>query len=239
MYAALYSENTKFFSYGWCVLGVVGAIIIPLLYLLTIDTAKLGEEQEILSLCLQALYLGQPGIIVASAGYFGQEYSHAALRTTLLTQPSRLKILCAKFLNMTILIVLTGIVSSVLSFILLMFQHDLEWTGSFMMRFLGSISLGILSGIQIAWITSALSIITKSLIAPIAIMLPLMLGLSQMLYATSSLAKFLPTLATMNLFLIPKVNIYLDQWSGLAVQFFWVVLLLTIAARLFLYRSVR
>ncbi|AZK46081.1 ABC transporter permease [Paenibacillus lentus] len=239
MYATLCSEKTKFFSFGWCILGVVGAIIVPLLFLLTSDTPKIGREQEILSLCLQALYLGQPGIIVASAGYFGQEYSHAALRTTLLTQPSRLKLLCAKFVNMSIIILVTGIVSSVIGLIVLMFQQDIEWTGSFMIRLLGSISLGILSWIQLAWITSALSIMAKSLIAPVAIMLPLVLGLSHMLFATSQLAKFLPTLATMNLFSLPAVNIYLDKWSGLAVQFSWVVLLLTISAWLFSYRNVR
>lgn len=76
----------------------------------------------------------------------------------------------------------------------------MEWTGTLIIRLLGSISLPILSWIQLAWITSALSIITKSLIAPIAIMLPLILGLSQMLFAISQLAKFLPTLATLNLF---------------------------------------
>ncbi|WP_019637689.1 ABC transporter permease [Paenibacillus fonticola] len=239
MYAALCSEKTKFFSYGWCVLGAVGAIIVPLLYLLTSDTPKVGQEQEILSLCLQALYLGHPAIIVASAGYFGQEYSHAALRTTLLTQPSRLKLLCSKFINMTIIVVFTGIVSSVLGLIVLYFQHDMEWTGTFIVRVFGSISLVLLSWIQLAWITSALSIITKSLIAPVAIMLPLALGLSHMLFSFFQLAKFLPTLATMNLFSISAINIYLDKWSGLAVQFSWVVLLLMISAWLFSYRNVR
>ncbi|MFD2698922.1 ABC transporter permease [Paenibacillus shunpengii] len=239
MYAALRSENTKFFSYGWCVLGVIGAIIVPLLYLLTSDTPKLGGEEEILSLCLQALYLGHPGIIVASGGYVGQEYSNSALRTTLLTQPSRLKLLCAKICNMFIIVVFTGLASSVLCFIVLFVQHDLEWTGSFMVRLLGSISLSILSWIQLAWITSALSILTKSLIVPIAIMLPLFLGLSHMLFTISLLAKFLPTLATMNLFSIPAVSIYLDKWSGLMVQFSWVVLLVTISASMFSYRDVR
>lgn len=238
MYATLCSEKTKFFSFGWCILGVVGAIIVPLLFLLTFDTSKIGREQEILSLCLQALYLGQPGISVASAGYFGQEYSHAALRTTLLTQPSRLKLLCAKFVNMSIIILVTGVVSSVIGLIVLMFQQDIEWTGSFLIRLLGSISLGILSWIQLAWITSALSIMTKSFIAPVAIMLPLVLGLSHMLFSFFQLAKFLPTLATMNLFSLPAVNVYLDKWLGLAVQFSWVVLLLTISAWLFSYRNV-
>ncbi|MNI18851.1 ABC-2 family transporter protein [compost metagenome] len=239
MYAVLRSEKTKFFSFGWSILGVIGAIVLPLLYLLTFDTSKIGREQEILSLCLRALHLGQPGIIVASAGYFGQEYSHSALRTTLLTQPSRIKLLFAKFVNISIIVVFTGIVSSVLGLIVLMFQNDMAWTGSLMIRLLGSVSLGMLSWIQLAWITSALSIMTKSLIAPIAIMFPLILGLSQMLFMISQLAKFLPDLATMNLFSIPAVNVFLDKWSGLAVQFSWAVLLLTISAWLFSNRNVR
>lgn len=239
MYAVLRSEKIKFFTFGWCILGVIGAIIVPLLFLLTSDTPKIGREKEILSLCLQALYLGQLGIIVASAAYFGQEYSHSALRTTLLTQPSRIKLLCVKFVNITVITVFTGIVSSVLSLLVLFFQHDMEWTGTFMIRSLGSISLGILSWIQLAWITSALSIMTKSLIAPIAIMFPLILGLSQMLFSLSQWAKFLPTLATLNLFSIPAVNTLLDRWSGLSVQFSWVVLFLIISSWLFLYRNVR
>ncbi|MNN32800.1 ABC-2 family transporter protein [compost metagenome] len=239
MYAALRSEKTKFFSFGWCILGVIGAVMVPLLVLLTSDKPKIGGEKEILSLCLQVLYLGQIGIIVASAAYFGQEYSHSALRTTLLTQPSRLKLLCAKLVNITIIAVFTGIVSSVFCLIVVIFQNDMEWTGSLIIKFLESSSLGMLSWIQLAWITSALSIITKSLIAPIAIMFPLILGLSQMLFVISQLAKFLPDLATINLFSIPAINIYLDKWLGLVVQFSWVVLLLTISAWLFSYRNVR
>ncbi|WP_036695728.1 ABC transporter permease [Paenibacillus taiwanensis] len=239
MYAALRSEKTKFFSFNWCIIGVLGAIIVPLLFLLTSDTPKIGRESEILSFSLQALYLGQLGIIVASAGYFGQEYSHSALRTTLLTQPSRLKLLFAKFVNITLIAVCTGIVSSVLGLTVLFFQQDMEWTSSLMVQFFGSISLGLLSWIQLGLVTSALSIMTKSLIAPIAIMFPLILGLSQMLFSISQLAKFLPTLATMNLFSIPAVTSFLDKWSGLAVQFFWVVLLLIISAWLFAHRNVR
>lgn len=239
MYAVLRSEKTKFFSFGWCVLGIIGAMIVPLLFLLTSDTPKIGGEEEVLSFCMQALYLGQVGIIVASAGYFGQEYSHSTLRTTLLTQPARIKLLCTKFINITIIAIFTGIVSSVLSLLVLLYQHDIEWIGSIKLGLLGSVSLGILSWVQLAWITSTLSILTKSFITPIAIMLPLILGLSQMLFAISQLAKLLPTLATINLFTIPTVNIYLDKWSGLVVQFSWAVLLITISAWLFLYRNVR
>ncbi|WP_042141899.1 ABC transporter permease [Paucisalibacillus sp. EB02] len=238
MYAVLRSEKTKFFSYGWCVLGIMGGNFVPILYLLISDTPKVVGE-EILSLCLQALYLGQLGIVVASAGYFGQEYSHSSLRTTLLTQPERKKLLFTKFMNITIIVVITGIVSSVINLIVLSFQHDIEWTSALMLELLGSVALGMLSWIQLAWIASTLSIMTKSMVIPIAIMLPLIVGLGQMLFMISELAKFLPTLATMNLFYIPTVSIFLDKWLGLAVQFSWTVLLFTISAWLFLYRNVR
>ncbi|USB31825.1 ABC transporter permease [Paenibacillus sp. YPG26] len=239
MYAALGSERTKFFSYGWCVLGTIGAVILPLIYLITLDAPRSVDEQKIISLFMQALYLGHPGIIVASAAYFGQEYSHSSLRTTLLTQPSRLQLLGVKLANLWIHVLLMGIVCCVLALIFLMLQHNMEWTDSLMLRLLENASVAILSWIQLAWITSALSIMTKSLITPIAIMLPLVLGLSQMLLAISHLAKFLPTLATMNLFSIPSVNIYLDKWSGLTTQVSWAVVLLTISAWLFSCRSVR
>lgn len=238
MYAVLRSEKTKFFSYGWCVLGIMSANLVPNLFILIFDTPKIVGE-EILSLCLQALYLGQLGIVVASAAYFGQEYSHSSLRTTLLTQPDRVKLLFTKFLNITIIVVITGIVSSVLCLIVLSFQHDIEWTSALMLELLGSVSLGILSWIQLAWIASTLSIMTKSMITPVAIMLPFMVGLGEMLFMISKLAKYLPTLATMNLFYIPTVSIYLDKWLGLAVQLSWAVLLFTISAWVFLYRNVR
>lgn len=142
-------------------------------------------------------------------------------------------------MTITIIVVITGIFSSILSLIVLSFQHDIEWTSSLILELIGSVSLGILNWIQLAWIASTISIMTKSMITPIAIMLPLILGLSQMLFMLTQLVKFLPTLATMNLFTIPAVTIYLDKWSGLAVQFSWAVLLFTISAWLFLYRNVR
>ena len=239
MYAVLRSEKTKFFSFGWCMLGIIGANLVPVLFLLTSSTPIIGEEKGMLSLILQSLYLGQLGVIVASASYFGEEYSQTVLRTTLLTQPFRVKLLFTKFVNITVIIVLTGIVSSLLGLIVLFFQHDLEWTNTFGLRLLGSVSLAMLSWILLAWMISALSIITKSLITPIAIMLPLILGLSQMLLQVFQLAKYLPTLAVMNIYTGDSVGIYLDKWLGLGVQLLWTVVLIGIANWLFAWRGVR
>ncbi|MEI3613136.1 ABC transporter permease [Pseudogracilibacillus sp. SO30301A] len=239
MYAVLRSEKTKFFSFGWCMLGIIGANLVPVLFLLTSSTPITEGEEGMLSLILQSLYLGQLGVIVASASYFGQEYSQSVLRTTLLTQPYRVKLLFTKFVNITVIIVLTGIVSSLLGLIVLFLQHDLEWTNSFGLRLLESVSLATVSWILLAWITSALSIITKSLITPIAIMLPLILGLSQMLLQVFQLAKYLPTLAVMNIYTVASVGIYLDEWLGLGVQLLWAVVLVGIASWLFAWRGVR
>lgn len=239
MYAVLRSEKTKFFSFGWCMLGIIGANLVPVLFLLTSSTPITGEEKGMLSLILQSLYLGQLGVIVASASYFGEEYSQTVLRTTLLTQPFRAKLLFTKFVNITVIIVLTGIVSSLLGLIVLFLQHDLEWTNTFGLRLLGSVSLAMLSWILLAWMISALSIITKSLITPIAIMLPLVLGLSQMLLQVFQLAKYLPTLAVMNIYTGDSVGIYLDKWLGLGVQLLWTLVLIGIANWLFAWRGVR
>ncbi|HBU81001.1 MAG TPA: ABC transporter permease [Paenibacillus sp.] len=239
MYAALHSEQTKFFSFGWCILGIFGAVVVPLFYLLTLNVPKTGGEKEILSLCLQALYLGHPGVIVASAAYFGQEYSNSALRTTLLTQPSRLKIACVKFLNNALIIVITGIVAIVLCLLVLLIQHDMKWSSAYELIITERLPMSILSWIQIALITAALSVITKSLIVPLAIMLPLMLGLSHMFFTISQSAKFLPTLATMNFFSIPESTVFLEKWSGLGVQFIWALLLVISSTFIFSHRNVR
>ncbi|HLR70841.1 MAG TPA: ABC transporter permease [Pseudogracilibacillus sp.] len=239
MYAVLRSEKTKFFSFGWCIMGIIGANLVPVIFLLTSSTPIIGGEKGMLSLILQSHYLGQLGVVVGSASYFGQEYSPSVLRTTLLIQPYRVKLLFMKFVNITVIIVLTGIVSNLLGLTFLFLQHDLVWTNSFGLRLVESISPTMISWILIAWIASALSIITKSLITPIAIMLPLILGLSQMLLQVFQLAKYLPTLATMNFYTLAPVGIYLDKWLGLGVQLLWALVLVGIASWLFALRGVR
>lgn len=239
MYTVLRSEIMKFFSFGWCMLGIIGANLIPIIFLLTSSTPITGEKEGVLSLFLQSLYLGQLGVIVASASYFGQEYTQSVLRTTLLTQPYRIKLLFTKFVNITAIIVFAGIISSLLGLFVSFLQHDLEWTNSFGLRLLKSVSLAMLSWILLAWITSALSIITKSLITPIAIMLPLILGLSQVLLQVFQVAKYLPTLAAMNIYTVASAGIYLDEGLGLGVQLLWAMVLIGIANWLFAWRGVR
>lgn len=219
--------------------GYIRGVTVPLIYLLTLDTSTSVGEKEIFSLCLQALYLGHPGVIVASAAYFGQEYSNSALRTTLLTQPSRLKLIGVKFINNALITVIAGIAASIICSLVLFIQFDMEWSSAYGMMMAESLPLSILSWVQMALITSALSVITKSLIVPLAIMLPLMLGLSHMFFSISQSAKFLPTLAVMNLFSLPESTAFLEKWSGLGMQFAWAVLLIAISTYVFSYRNVR
>jgi hypothetical protein len=56
-----------------------------------------------------------------------------------------------------------------------------------------------ISWVQIVWISAGLSMLTKTLTIQIAIMLPLIFSISQLLYSFFWPAKFLPDLATMNL----------------------------------------
>ncbi|WP_460058243.1 hypothetical protein [Pseudolactococcus yaeyamensis] len=96
----------------------------------------------------------------------------------------------------------------------------------------------MLSWFLLTCLTVSLTIITKSQIIPIAIMFSLTLGLSQMLFAVTELAKYLPDLATMNLFFSNQIPTLLNAYQGLLVQLVWIVPCLGIALILMHCRDV-
>ena len=243
MRGTIRSEWTKFYSYPWCAIGIIGAILTaPVVMLVMGANSSIGAElsaQDVIAGCMRALILGQAGIVLAAAGFFGQEYEQSCLRTTFLAVPKRIKTIGSKWIVLTIIVVLAGIISGLLSLIVGTLQYNCDMTFRLVAGFLASVMFAMISWVQIAWISAGLSILTKTMVAPIAIMLPLVLSLSQMLYALFKPAKFLPDLATINLFLTPKTATFLDVWPGITVQFAWVVLFGATAVWLTLRRDVR
>ena len=69
-------------------------------------------------------------------------------------------------------------------------------------------------------------------------MFSLILGLSQMLFAMTAFAKYLPDLATMNLFSTHTTTL-LNGSQGLLVQSIWSLFLSLISFGLIQYRDVR
>lgn len=237
----LRSEMIKFFSYNWCFFGVLGTILIAPLVLLFSGTG-MGHSlatKEVLSASLRNLFLSQAGLVIVAASFFGQEYSHSYLRTTLLTIPSRMKLIVSKLILLTIIIWIIGLISSIGCLVIGIIQYNSILTLPIVIDFMTKVAMAMLSWTLIAWITASLTIITKSQILPIAVMFSLILGLSQLLFAVSKIAKYLPDLATMNLFFTTNVATLLSGYQGLLVQLVWTLLLCSIAFGLIQYRDVR
>ena len=237
----LQSEVIKFFSYNWCLFGTIGTILIAPLVLFFSGT---GNEQvlvtdEILSISLRNLFLSQAGLVIVAASFFGQEYSHSYLRTTLLTIPSRIKLVVTKMFLLTVIVWAVGLLSSLICLGVSIIQFNSLLTFPLILKFLTKVTIAMLSWTLITWITASLTIITKSQILPIAIMFSLILGLSQMLFAVTAFAKYLPDLAAMNLFFTTNTTTLLNGSQGLLVQVIWSFSLSIIALGLILYRDVR
>lgn len=241
MRGVLRSEWTKFYSYPWSAFGLIGATLIApvVLFFMSMSNELNLQTSDVLALCLRTLFLGQVGVAVTAAGFFGQEYSHSCIRTTFLAVPSRKKVIVAKLIVLLISVILAGMISALLSLVVGVFQFNSELTFNLTVKYTVNVTLAMLSWMQMAFITSSLSVLTKSLVAPIAIIISLILGLSQLLLSISTLAKYLPDLATMNLFLTSNTTTFLDTWSGITAQFAWVILLGIAAAWLTLRRDVR
>lgn len=241
MRGVLRSELTKFFSYPWSILGLIGAVLTaPIaLFFMSMSNESNLQASDVLALCLRTLYLGQVGVVVAAAGFWGQEYSQSCIRTTFLAVPSRGKVIAAKWIVLSISVMLAGVISVLLNPVVASLGFNSELTLNMAIKYMANAAPAIFSWVQMAFITSCLSILTKSLVAPIAVMISLILGLSQMLFSISVLAKYLPDLAVMNLFLATGTATFLDKWLGIAVQFAWVVLFGTAAAWLTSHRDVR
>ncbi|MGL6199529.1 MAG: ABC transporter permease [Lachnospiraceae bacterium] len=227
MQGILRSEWTKLSSYPWSILGLIGAILTApvVLFLMGIVNRANLQTNDVLALCMRTLYLGHVGVAVTAAGLFGQEYTHSGIRTTFLAVPARMKVVAAKLIVLSISVVLAGMISAILSIAVGNFQFNGEITFNLMSEYMEHVTLAMLSWVLIAFITSNLAVLTKSLVAPIAVMISLILGLSQLLLKFFTLAKYLPDLAAMNLFLTPGTTEYLDTWAGVTVQFAWFMLL--------------
>ncbi len=240
--SALRSEWARFFSYHWCIWGMIGAILLPPVALLFSENNFGGiklQEEDVVALCLRFLYLGQAGIVVAMAGFLGQEYTHSSLRTTLLTVPSRMRLFLTKKLVVVSSTIIAGILSSILCFIVIIAKYQYVFANDVLTKFITAVSLAIISWIVLGCISASLSIITKSLIVPIAVLFPMIIGGSQMLLAVTEVAKYLPDLAGMNLFLIPEQKTFLALGLGVTIQLMWVISLECTSAYVFHRRDIR
>ncbi|BDR56600.1 ABC transporter permease [Xylocopilactobacillus apis] len=219
----IHSEIIKFFSNIWCVLGLIGTIIIAPL-ILFLHGGYLSAD-EVISISLRNLFIGQAGLTVFTSIFIGQEYMHSQLRTSLITVPSRFKLFKTKFLILIMISWLAGLGTSIICLAVGAFKYQIHWTASLAH---GALII-LISWTLIVVITASLAVILRSQAASMAIMFSLILGFSQMIFGLTKLAKYLPDLAVMNLFLDHPQKLFLSGSTGLIVQFSWAFILTLLA----------
>ena len=105
-------------------------------------------------------------------------------------------------------------------------------------KFLYYSSFGLLSNLFLAFLTAGLAFLFQSWVVPVSVLFPLLIGLSRLLATFIKEAKYLPDLATLNLFEYEGLQHSIDL-SGLGIQLFWLALVLSSAIFLSLKRDVR
>lgn len=236
----LKSESQKLLFHKWIWITTIAAVLfVPLM---VYSLGALGEEAGIdlyTSKLLQGFYLGQVGVVVISALYFGQEFSNSTLRTSLIASPNRILFFMSKFLCLMFWCIMTLLLSTVISFVVLQCFFNAELDMKHIGFFIKSLFPAYLSSIELCMITAGLIIVSKSMVVSLAFMLSMLLGFGHLLMQYSSIMTFLPVLSTMNSFLLFHTNEYLSLWAGILCQGIWCIVLAITSYILLKIRSVR
>lgn len=237
------SEWVKLSSYPICMVGIICAIFAAPVALLSVffnntESVEWGVKTFFIQ-GLNVLRFGQVGILLMVAGFWGQEYEGHTFRTTLLAIPSRIKCFCAKWLLTTILVILCGVLSMLLISITAIALYDFHQISPLATGFFAKMSIALISWVQLAWICSGISVVVQSKIVTIGITILPLLGFSQLLFMVSTLAKYLPDMAGMNLFFYLEQTSFLEKFDGIVVQFLWTVIMTLIAICFHQKRNVR
>ena len=192
------------------------------------------------SLGFETAGFGQPLVILLAALIMGTEYLDGQLRTTLLATPRRGTVIAAKLFLVGILAATTGLCAIALSVVVKhasLRGHGLElgeFSSGMMLNLLGV----ALNYALIALIAAAITAITRTIIATLVVLIPLVLGVTISLVGVFPALRFLPDLAGLQLLMpYPGVGL-LDPLPGTLVMTSWATVLMFIAWALFRRRDV-
>lgn len=237
----LKSESQKLLFNKWILVTTIAVIIF--VSLMVYSLGALGDEVGIdlyTSKLLQSFYLGQVGVVVVSALYFGQEFSNSTLRTSLTASPNRILFFMSKGLCLIFWCIMMLLISTIISFIVLrcFFYADIMDMNNIGVL-IKTLFPAYISSIELCIITVAMIIVSKSMVVSLAVMLSMLLGLGHLLMQYSSIMTFMPVLCTMNSFLLFHTNEYLSLRSGILCQGVWCIGLAIISNYLLRVRAVK
>ncbi|WP_103061707.1 hypothetical protein [Actinomyces qiguomingii] len=199
------SELRKLLANALGVAAVVAPVVaVPLLAgLLTRPTAGAVDAHNAV---LRALQLTQMFPVIVGGSVSGQEYTESALRTSLLAVPRRAYLFWGKTVVVIVIVGISYLAS--LGIALLMLGPDLA-SGT-------ALAAGA-SWLGLAILAEFLAMACRSLVVPLATLVPLILGLSMIIHSFTPLARFLPDLATITVFLGPGPQLLAPAPGGLVL----------------------
>lgn len=214
------SELLKMATHPVCVGGIV--LMLVLTVALGIGSVTASNEFDWTQGLSRAAMVGQFGAVILAAAVFGQEFDGANLRTTYLCIPRRSRVLGVKLALCSVTVAACCLLWS-----LPMSAARMVWAGPgaedawTMLARCGGFTL---TWVLMAAVSFGLSLVLGSLVVTIAILIPLMLGVSQVVYVLTDLARFLPDLAGYRL-INSDLSAMLPPALGAAVQAIWAVAL--------------
>jgi hypothetical protein len=178
-------------------------------------------------------------IVALAALWAGSEYGTGnQIRTTLLATPQRLRV----FLVKTLLLAATiAAIAFLTMWGTLVITHAADETGADPWVSNPAIWAN-LGGVTLAWTLTALiafavGVLARTAILPLILVVPLVIGVGDLLAGLWTGAQYLPVAAGAALYSDPATGIHLDPFIGGITQAAWAVALLTAAAVTFVRRD--
>ena len=178
-------------------------------------------------------------VVVLSALWAGSEYGgNQQIRTTLLATPQRLRVFATKtlLLAITVAAIAFSTMWGTLVITHLVGETGVDpWT-------LNPAIWANLGGVTVAWTLTALTafavgVLARTVILPLILVVPLVIGFGDFLTVFWAGAKYLPVAAGAALSSDPATGTYLDPPFGGIVQAGWAMVLLSAAAVSFVRRD--
>ena len=224
------SEYLKIIYYKGLSITLVFSILFLLAMLLALNPSSLMINGDfIVTQFLQSIYLAQTLFAVFSALFLGREFLKSSLRTSLLSNPSRLQFFYIKTIVTLLSILCCFFIAIALGLGLVAFYFKFQLNTQFISQLLFKLIPPIIATIQISMITLCLTILMESMVFSLTIVLSMILGLGQLLLQYSSMMNVLPVLVTMNSFSIKEISIYPSVTEGLFIQSLWTIVFIGLA----------
>ena len=242
MWRTLTAELTKLRTLPIALGAIAAALLLPPALAVMMGLNQTGSRSAAMNpdgQGFEAAGFGQPLVILLTAVIVGSEYRSGLLRSTQLATPRRVRLLAAKVIVIAGLTFTLAIVSTGLAVMLR--QAVLGDDGIPLREFTSGMWLNIL-GVGVNWmlialISAALTVLARSALLPVIVLVPLVLGLGVSLVTVLPWLKYAPDLAGLQLISrYPGIGL-LDPIPGGVVMAAWATALLLPAFIVFTRRD--